>query len=93
MASASDKADWAAASEGICRGTIKGAVAGASEWKTGRLDTVQIVWGSRPQFLKRPDGTVEVLTDSDEPDVKPVQVTVSYVHEDPKPELPGKKEA
>lgn len=85
----SDKADWDKASEGIHRGTVKGAVEGAKEWPEGRLDSCVIVWGSRPKFLKLPNGDVDVLTDSDEPNVPPVSVTTRYVYQEPAPKLPN----
>lgn len=85
---AGDKTAWDKASEGIHRGTMKGAVLGAQEWPDGRLDSVEIVWGSRPKYL--PDGTVE--TDSDEPNVPPVTVTTRYVWQEPPPKLPDTRQ-
>jgi hypothetical protein len=86
----SDKADWALAAEAILRGTMRGAAAGAAEWPEGRLDSCEIVWSSRPKYLKREDGTVDVLSDSDEPNVGPATVTTRYVWEPPPPKLPPK---
>lgn len=86
----SDKADWQKAAEGIHRGTLLGAAAGAAAWPEGRLDEVTITWGSRPKFLKLANGDVDVLTDSDEPDIPPVTVTTRYVWQEPPPKLPPK---